>query len=123
MNVNSGYGLLDQINTVNTRAYTFAEQKPFTIVEIGDYSMIVKETYENYKISNVRGIKVIESINTPEGSILYFSEKLPEEMKYYNVLYADIERIYNIDWFREMIKSQFGASNLSAMVGRIKKRK
>ena len=103
----AGHGLLDQINTVNTRAYTFAEQKPFTIVEIGDYSMIVKETYETYKISDIRGIKVTESIESPEGTILYFSGKLPEEITYYNVVYANVERVFTADWVREMIKSQF----------------
>lgn len=122
MNVNSGHGLLDQINTVNTRAYTFAEQKPFTIIEVGDYSMIVKETYETYKISDIRGIEVTESIESPEGTILYFSSKLPEGIKYYNVVYANVERVFTTDWVREMIKSQFEASNLSTMIDKIKKK-
>ena len=104
LKIGTGHGLLDQINTVNTRAYTFAEQKPFTIIEVGDYSMIVKETYETYKISDIRGIKVTESIESPEGTILYFSSKLPEEIKYYNVVYADVERVFTTDWVREMIK-------------------
>lgn len=65
-----------------------------TIIEAGDYSMLVKGVEPNHKIISVKGIKVVESINTPEGTILYFDEKLPEELRYYNVIYAKAERDY-----------------------------
>ena len=68
--------------------------KPLTIIEIGDYSMLVKESYTPYKVTDVKGNKVVESITTSEGTILYFSDKLPEELKYYNVVYVNVE----IDW-------------------------
>lgn len=67
--------------------------KPLTIIEMGDYSMLVKESYAPYKVTDVKGNKVVESITTSEGTILYFSDKLPEELKHYNVIYANLD-----DW-------------------------
>lgn len=56
--------------------------------------MLVKESYTPYKVTDVKGNKVVESITTSEGTILYFSDKLPEELKYYNVVYVNVET----DW-------------------------
>lgn len=70
--------------------------------------MIVRGN-KDYAISDIRGIKVTESINTPEGTILYFSDKLPEEMKYYSTVYANVRRrrILNMSLLEEMIQKQF----------------
>lgn len=78
-----GHGLWDQMQIFN--------YKPLTIIEIGDYSMLVKESYTPSKVTDVKGNKVVESITTSEGSILYFSDKLPEELKYYSVVYVNVE--------------------------------
>lgn len=80
-----GHGLLDKIQIFN--------YKPLTIIEMGDYSMLVKESYAPYKVTDVKGNKVVESVTTSEGTILYFSDKLPEELKHYNVIYANLD-----DW-------------------------
>lgn len=80
-----GHGLWDQMQIFN--------YKPLTIIEMGDYSMLVKESYTPYKVTDVKGNKVVESITTSEGTILYFSDKLPEELKHYNVIYANLD-----DW-------------------------
>lgn len=106
-------GLLDQINQpYNPYEFYPLIQEPFTVIEVGDYSMIVKEKYENYTISDIRGIKVTESIETPEGTILYFSDKLPEEMKYYSTIYANVRRVLTISWLEELIQKQFVSSSI-----------
>ena len=61
-----GRGLWDQMCIFN--------YEPLTIIEMGDYSMLVKESYTPYKVTDVKGNKVVESITTSEGSILYFSD-------------------------------------------------
>lgn len=105
----TGSGLLDQIYTSN-HPYEFypSIQEPFTVIEVGDYSMIVSGN-KDYTILDIRGIEVTESINTPEGTILYFSDKLPEEMKYYSTVYANVRRrrILNMSLIEEMIQKQF----------------
>lgn len=101
----TGRGLLDQIYTYDY-FNIFAEQRPFTIIETGEYSMIVKEVYKGYKILDVKGNKVVESIESPEGTIVYFSDKLPEELKYYNVIYANVEKVFNYSWVKEFLESQ-----------------
>ena len=65
------------------------------------------EINKNYTILDIRGIKVTESIKTPEGTILYFSDKLPEEMKYYSTIYANVRRVLNTSFLEEMIQKQF----------------
>ena len=102
----TGRGLLDQICT-SDYSNIFAEQRPFTIIETGEYSMIVKEVYKGYKILDVKGNKVVESIESPEGTIVYFSDKLPEELKYYNVIYANVEKVLDHSWIKEFLESQF----------------
>lgn len=107
----TGRGLLDQICT-SDYSNIFAEQRPFTIIETGEYSMIVKEVYKGYKILDVKGNKVVESIESPEGTIVYFSDKLPEELKYYNVIYANVEKVFDRSWIKEswikeFLESQF----------------
>lgn len=99
-------GLLDQIYTSDYISI-FAEQRSFTIIETGEYSMIVKEVYKECKILDVKGNKVVESIESPEGTIVYFSDKLPEELKYYNVIYANVEKVLNYNWIKEFLESQF----------------
>ena len=69
--------------------------------------MIVKEVYKGYKILDVKGNKVVESIESPEGTIVYFSDKLPEELKYYNVIYANVEKVLNYSWIKEFLEIQF----------------
>lgn len=101
----TGRGLLDQIYA-SDYSNSFAEQRPFTIIETGEYSMIVKEVYKGYKILDVKGNKVVESIESPEGTIVYFSDKLPEELKYYNVIYANVEKVLNYSWIKEFLESQ-----------------
>ena len=102
----TGRGLLDQIYA-SDYYNIFAEQRPFTIIETGEYSMIVKEIYNGYRILDVKGNKVVESIESPEGTIVYFSDKLPEELKYYNVIYANVEKVLDYNWVKEFLESQF----------------
>lgn len=102
----TGRGLLDQIHASDYYSI-FAEQRPFTIIETGEYSMIVKEVYKGYKILDVKGNKVAESIESSEGTIVYFSDKLPEELKYYNVIYANVEKVLDYNWVKEFLESQF----------------
>lgn len=102
----TGRGLLDQIYASDYTSI-FAEQRPFTIIETGEYSMIVKEVYNGYKILDVKGNKVVESIESPEGTIVYFSDKLSEELKYYNVIYANVEKVFDSSWIKEFLESQF----------------
>lgn len=102
----TGGGLLDQIYA-SDYPNIFAVQMPFTVIETGEYSMIVKEVYKEYKILDVKGNKVVESIESPEGTIVYFSDKLPEELKYYNVIYANVEKVLNYNWVKEFLESQF----------------
>ena len=100
----TGRGLLDQIYA-SDYSNIFAEQRPFTIIETGEYSIIVKEVYKGYKILDVKGNKVVESIESPEGTIVYFSDKLPEELKYYNVIYANVEKVLDYNWVKEFLES------------------
>ena len=115
--IHTGGGLLDQIYA-SDYSYSFAEQRPFTIIETGEYSMIVKEIYKGYKILDVKGNKVVESIESPEGTIVYFSDKLPEELKYYNVIYANVERGLAYNWIKEFFESQFTWQPPAIGVGR-----
>lgn len=119
----TGRGLLDQIYASDYPSI-FAEQRPFTIIETGEYSMIVKEVYKGYKILDVKGNKVVESIESPEGTIVYFSDKLPEELKYYNVIYVNVEKVFDCSWIKEFLESQFTWQHLAIGGGRnIKKNK
>ena len=93
-----GHGLWDQMYIFN--------YKPLTIIEMGDYSMLVKESYTPSRITDVKGNKVVESITTSEGTILYFSDKLPEELKYYNVVYVNVET----DWTYSSIMEAYRTS-------------
>lgn len=112
-NITTGHGLLDQINQpYNPYEFYPSTQEPFTVIEVGDYSMIVKESLENYTILDIRGIKVTESIKTPEGTILYFSDKLPEEMKYYSTIYANVRRVLTISWLEELIQEQLRSPSI-----------
>ena len=113
----TGKGLLEQIYASDYSSI-FAEQRPFTIIETGEYSMIVKEAYKGYKILNVKGNKVVESIESPEGTIVYFSNKLPEELKYYNVIYANVEKVLDYNWIKEFLESQFTWQPLAIDGGR-----
>lgn len=94
--------------------------KPLTIIEIGDYSMLVKESYTPYKVTDVKGNKVVESITTSEGTILYFSNKLPEELKHYNVIYAKLD-----DWtpftYSDIIEAYKSSTYLSDTLDKLTK--
>ena len=82
--------------TWDWNVHPYTEYAGLDIIETGDYSMLVKGVRLNHKIISVKGIKVVESIDTPEGTILYFDEKLPDELRYYNVIYAKAERDYTM---------------------------
>lgn len=93
----------------NVHPYT--EYAGLDIIETGDYSMLVKGVDPKHKIVAVKDIKVVESIDTPEGTILYFDEKLPDELRYYNVIYAKV-KIWH-DFYEEYLKLRDSLTGIS----------
>lgn len=95
----------------NVRPHT--EYEGLDIIETGDYSMLVKGVEPNHKILSVKDIKVVESIDTPEGTILYFDEKLPDELRYYNVIYAKVKIWHDFyEEHRKLIDSLAGSTGI-----------
>lgn len=90
------------------------------VVETGDYSMLVKGVEPKHKIISVKGIKVVESINTPEGTVLYFDEKLPDILKYYNVIYAKAERLFTTTTLTEEFQDEIDSLHLLSIRNNLK---
>ena len=95
--------------------------KPLTIIEMGDYSMLVKESYTPSRVTDVKGNKVVESITTSEGTILYFSDKLPEELKYYNVVYVNVETDLTLTYSDIQEAYRFSTTRLSDIIDELTK--
>lgn len=97
--------------TWDWNVHPYTEYAGLDIIETGDYSMLVKGVDPKHKIVAVKDIKVVESIDTPEGTILYFDEKLPDELRYYNVIYAKV-KIWH-DFYEEYLKLRDSLTGIS----------
>ena len=85
----TGRGILDQMYTDPWYDW---ENIPLTIIEVGQYSIYVKEELNDIEkiilgdlcVSNMSS----EIVTNPGGSIIYFLNPIPEKYKYYNVVYV-----------------------------------
>jgi hypothetical protein len=72
-------GLMTQIND----EFPYCEKKLTTLtpIEVGEYSIYVKKDLKKTFAIKVYGVKSKEIFSSPEGSIIYFDEKVPKRVK------------------------------------------
>lgn len=80
-------GIFSQVKAGN---FNLSKETKITLtpIEVGEYSIYVKESLDNTLLVEVNDIVSKEVINTPEGSIIYFDEKVPENVSKYSRLPA-----------------------------------
>ena len=110
----TGGGILDQMYT---DPWYDLKNIPLTIIEVGQYSIYVKEELNDIDkvllgdscVSNMSS----EIVANPGGSIIYFPNPIPEKYKYYNVVYVKVQKqsVFTLSKLEEITANLFKSNH------------